>query len=29
MGLEALYAHQDRSGDAASDAWSLRVLHRW
>jgi YaiO family outer membrane protein len=29
LGLEALYAHQDRSGDAASDAWSLRVLHRW
>jgi YaiO family outer membrane protein len=27
--LEALYAHQDRSGDAVSDAWSLRVLHRW
>jgi YaiO family outer membrane protein len=29
LGLEALYAHQDRSGVAASDAWSLRVLHRW
>jgi YaiO family outer membrane protein len=29
LGLEALYAHQDRSGDAQSDAWSLRVLHRW
>jgi YaiO family outer membrane protein len=29
LGLEALYAHQDRSNDAASDAWSLRVLHRW
>jgi YaiO family outer membrane protein len=29
LGLEALYAHEDRSGDAASDAWSLRVLHRW
>ena len=29
VGLEGLYAHQDRSGDAASDAWSLRVLHRW
>ena len=29
LGLEALYAHQDRSGDAASDTWSLRVLHRW
>ena len=29
LGLEALYAHQDRSGDAASDSWSLRVLHRW
>jgi YaiO family outer membrane protein len=29
LGLEALYAHQGRSNDAASDAWSLRVLHRW
>jgi YaiO family outer membrane protein len=29
LGLEALYAHQNCSGDAASDAWSLRVLHRW
>jgi YaiO family outer membrane protein len=29
LGLEALYAHQVRSGDAASDTWSLRVLHRW
>jgi YaiO family outer membrane protein len=29
LGLEATYAHQDRSNDAASDAWSLRVLHRW
>jgi YaiO family outer membrane protein len=29
LGLEAAYAHQDRSGDAVSDAWSLRVLHRW
>jgi YaiO family outer membrane protein len=29
LGLEALYAHQDRSGDAESDTWGLRVLHRW
>jgi YaiO family outer membrane protein len=29
FGLEALYAHQNRSGDAESDTWSLRVLHRW
>ena len=29
LGLEALYAHQDRSGGAGSNAWSLRVLHRW
>jgi YaiO family outer membrane protein len=29
LGLEALYAHQDRSGGASSDAWSLRVLRRW
>jgi YaiO family outer membrane protein len=29
LGLEALYAHQDRSGGDGSDAWSLRVLHRW
>ncbi len=29
LGLEALYAHQDRSGEAQGDAWSLRVLHRW
>jgi len=29
LGLEALYAHQDRSGDDGSDAWSLRVLRRW
>jgi YaiO family outer membrane protein len=29
LGLEALYAHQDRSGGAGSDAWSLRVLRRW
>ncbi|HWB39747.1 MAG TPA: hypothetical protein VG500_00725, partial [Gemmatimonadales bacterium] len=29
LGLEALYAHQDRSGGAEGDSWSLRVLHRW
>ena len=29
LGLETLYAHQDRSGDAESDTWSVRVLHRW
>ncbi len=29
LGLEALYAHQDRSGNAAADSWSLRVVHRW
>ncbi len=29
LGLEALYAHQDRSGGGGSDAWSLRVLRRW
>lgn len=29
LGLEARYAHQDRSGGAGSDAWSLRVLRRW
>lgn len=29
LGLEALYAHQDRSGDAEGSAWSLRVLRRW
>jgi YaiO family outer membrane protein len=29
LGLEALYAHQDRSGGTESDSWSLRVLRRW
>lgn len=29
LGVEALYAHQSRSGGAESDAWSLRVLRRW
>ena len=29
LGLEALYAHQDRSGDAESETWSVRILHRW
>ncbi len=29
LGLEALYAHQGRSGGEAGDAWSLRVLRRW
>jgi YaiO family outer membrane protein len=29
LGLEALYAHHDRSGGAEGDAWSLRVLRRW
>jgi YaiO family outer membrane protein len=29
LGLEAMYAHQDRSGGSGSDAWSLRVLRRW
>jgi len=29
LGLEAMYAHQDRSAGDGSDAWSLRVLRRW
>jgi YaiO family outer membrane protein len=29
LGLEALYAHQDRDRDAESETWSVRVLHRW
>ncbi|HEX2217450.1 MAG TPA: YaiO family outer membrane beta-barrel protein [Gemmatimonadales bacterium] len=29
LGLEALYAHQDRSAGAEGDAWSLRVVRRW
>ena len=29
LGLEALYAHQDRSEGGGTDAWSLRVLRRW
>ena len=29
VGLEALWAHQDRQGSGIGDSWSLRVLHRW
>jgi YaiO family outer membrane protein len=29
LGVEALYAHQSRSGGAEGEAWSLRVLRRW
>ena len=29
VGLEALYAHQDRSSGGGQDAYSLRVLRRW
>jgi YaiO family outer membrane protein len=29
LGVEALYARQDRSGGAEGEAWSLRVLRRW
>lgn len=29
LGLEALYAHHERSAGAGGDAWSLRVLRRW
>jgi YaiO family outer membrane protein len=29
FGIEALYAHQDRSDGGAQDSYSLRVLRRW
>ena len=29
LGVEAVYAHEDRSAGGGSDAWSLRVLRRW
>jgi YaiO family outer membrane protein len=29
LGVEAVYAHEDRSGDADGESWSLRVLRRW
>ncbi|HEX6670448.1 MAG TPA: YaiO family outer membrane beta-barrel protein [Gemmatimonadales bacterium] len=29
FGVEALYAHQERSGGTDGDSWSLRVLRRW
>ena len=29
LGLEALWAHQDRRGSGTATSWGVRVLHRW